>query len=234
MTEKTRVVLADGHPFIREGLRLALERSEKITVVAEAEDGYAAALAARSQRPDVVILDSAISKLDCVETINRILLNGYRPGILVIISSIDPVELNYLMRAGANGLLVKTANPCEYVNAVLSVSGGGSYFSSPITSHLFTQQERLSRGANAFGLTDREIEVLRLICQGFSNKDIARRCDLSVRTVETHRFNIRRKTNAPRVRDLVQIAQQMGLMERNPQLDVPAAPLLSEPRRAQA
>ncbi|WP_284178551.1 response regulator transcription factor [Rhabdaerophilum sp. SD176] len=232
MNEKTRVVLADRHPFIREGLRLALERSERISVVAEAEDGYAAALAAKSQKPDVVILDSAITKLDCVETINRILLNGYRPGIVVIIDSIDPVELHYLIRAGANGLLVKTASPCEYVNAVLSVSSGGSYFSSPITGHLFVQQERLSRGTNAFALTDREVEVLRLICQGFSNKDIARRCDLSVRTVETHRFNIRKKTNAPRVRDLVQIAQQLGLMERAQLTETPSTPLMSERRRA--
>jgi DNA-binding NarL/FixJ family response regulator len=89
--------------------------------------------------------------------------------------------------------------------------GGGTYFSQSLAQAAF-QRRRIATGSAArFGLTGREIEVLRFICGGFSNKDIARRLDLSVRTVETHRLNIRKKTQAERLRDLVNVARQLGL-----------------------
>jgi two-component system, NarL family, nitrate/nitrite response regulator NarL len=213
MNEQVRVILADGQPILREGLRVALERNGRIGVVAEAEDGYAAVLAALTHRPDVLILDTEIRKLECVETINRIRAQAPQVGLLVTVMALDPIEIHYLARAGANGFIVKTAHPQEYVNAVLAIAGGGSYFSGSIASRLFQLQERSAKGLNTFGLSEREIEILRLICQGFANKDIARRCGLSVRTVETHRFNIRRKTNAPRLRDLVQIGRQLGVSD---------------------
>lgn len=213
MTEKTRVLLAYSHPMIREGLRLALERSGQIQVVAEAEDGYAATLAASAQRPDIAIIDGDIRKLECAETVKRLSALPFRPGILVSLVAVSPIDIHYLARAGANGFVVTTAHAQEYINAILAIRTGGSYLSGAIASGIFASQARTARGLNAFGLTPRELEILRLICQGFSNKDIARRCELSVRTVETHRFSIRRKTSAPRLRDLVQIGRQLEVVD---------------------
>jgi DNA-binding NarL/FixJ family response regulator len=217
MTEKIRVLLAYSHPMIREGLRLALERSGNIQVVAEAEDGYAATLAASTQRPDIAIIDGDIRKLECVETVKRLSALHFRPGILVSLVAVSPIDIHYLARAGANGFVVTTAHAQEYINAILAIRTGGSYLSGSIASGIFASQARTARGLNAFGLTPRELEILRLICQGFSNKDIARRCEVSVRTVETHRFSIRRKTNAPRLRDLVQIGRQLEIVDRPPE-----------------
>lgn len=217
MTEKTRVLLAYSHPMIREGLRLALERSGQIQVVAEAEDGYAATLAASAQKPDIAIIDGDIRKLECAETVKRLSALPFRPGILVSLVAVSPIDIHYLARAGANGFVVTTAHAQEYINAILAIRAGGSYLSGAIASGIFASQARTARGLNAFGLTPRELEILRLICQGFSNKDIARRCELSVRTVETHRFSIRRKTNAPRLRDLVQIGRQLDIAEQPPE-----------------
>jgi two-component system nitrate/nitrite response regulator NarL len=214
MTEKIRVLLVYSHPMTREGLRIALERSGLIQVVAEAEDGFAATLAAIAQRPDIVIIDGDIQTLECADTVKRLSALQLRPGILVSLAAVSPIDIDYLAHAGANGFVDAMAGAQEYIDAILAIQTGGSYFSESTASGDFESQARTERGIDTFRLTPREVEILRLICEGFSNKDIARRCELSVRTVEAHRFSIRRKTNAPRLRDLVQIGRQLEVVDQ--------------------
>lgn len=209
---KVNIVLADSHLVVREGLRSALEDTGSVTVLADAETGHAAALAAAAHKPEVLILDADIRHAPCVETIGRVVGREGHPSVLVTVSLLDPGEINFMARAGASGFIVKRAPVEEYVRAISAVACGGSYFSGAIASELFAAREGVTKGPNPFGLTGRELEVLRLICRGFANKDIAQRCKLSVRTVETHRYNIRRKTSAPRLRDLVQVGRQLGLL----------------------
>jgi DNA-binding NarL/FixJ family response regulator len=211
--EKITVVVADGQPIIREGLRISLERSGEIDVVAEADDGYAATLAASSYRPAVIILDANLRKLETFEVVTRIRTQSPETRILVTFLSEDPFEVQAFVDAGVGGFIAKTATPTEYQNAVRTLMGGGSYISNALMQSVFGQRRTSRGGANIFGLTARETEILRLICGGFSNKDIARRLDLSVRTVETHRLNIRKKTSAGRLRDLVHVARQLGLSD---------------------
>lgn len=220
---KVNVVLADSHLVVREGLRSALEHTGSVTVLADAETGQAAALAAAAHKPAVLILDADIRHAPCVETIGRVMGRAGHPSVLVTVSLLDPGEINFMARAGASGFIVKRAPVEEYTRAITAVACGGSYFSGAIASELFAAREGVTKGPNPFGLTGRELEVLRLICRGFANKDIAQRCKLSVRTVETHRYNIRRKTNAPRLRDLIQVGRQLGLLGSERQLGKPGA-----------
>ena len=210
---KTSVVVADTQPIIREGLRISLERAGDIEVVAEAEDGFAATLAANTHRPDVVILDATLRKLECFDVVTRIRAQCPDTRILVTFLSEDPFEIQAFVEAGVAGFIAKTAAATEYQNAVRTLMGGGTYFSNTLMQAMFNQRRASRGGANIFGLTSRETEVLRFICGGFSNKDIARRLELSVRTVETHRLNIRKKTSAARLRDLVHVARQLGLSD---------------------
>lgn len=212
MSEKTRIAIADAQPIIREGLRISLERDGDVEVVAEAGDGYAAALAVSSQRPDVVILDADLRKLDTHEAVTRIRAQSPQTKVLISYVSKEAFEIQAFIEAGVSGFISKTATPREYAQAVRTIACGGVYFSSALMGQLFSTRKQCRGGLNSYGLTARETEILRFICGGFSNKDIARRLDLSVRTVETHRLNIRKKTNAGRLRDLVHIGRQLGLV----------------------
>lgn len=220
--QRVRIVIADAHPITREGLRISLEREAEFSVVGEAQDGQAAALAALSNHPDIIILDSALKRLDSLTLVGRLRAQLPGLGVLVTFPGDDPVALHAFAEAGVCGFLTRMATPAEYTNAVHTVLGGGTYLSNPLVAGMLGQK-RLHRGLpGAFGLTAREIEILRLICDGYSNKEVARRLDLSVRTVETHRLNIRKKTNATRLHDLVNVARQIGLGDRVPEVSRPA------------
>ena len=184
MTNKIRIIVADDQPMIREGLRISLERSGQIDIVAEAEDGYAATLAVNTQKPDLVILDSNLRKLETYDAIARIRSQNPGTRILLMVVNKEMFEIQAFLELGVAGFIAKTAMPLEYLNAVQALVGGGTYFSNTLVSSFFAQKRVGLTNANVFGLTSRETEILRFICSGFSNKDIARRFKLSVRTVE--------------------------------------------------
>lgn len=213
---KIRIVVADCHPIIREGLRTALERYGLYEIVAEAEDAYAATMIANAQKPDVIILDSGLRKLECYDVVTRIRAQSPATRILVTFISHGAFDIQALIEVGVSGFVNKTAMPHEYHNAVQALMGDGSYFSGSLATHLYSHRNTRQMLYNSFGLTYRETEVMRLICRGFSNKDVARRFQLSVRTVETHRLNIRKKTGAARLRDLVHVARQLDLVDTEP------------------
>ena len=210
MSNQIRIIIADAHPLMREGLRSALEKVQDFKVVAEAGDGYAAVLATASHAADVVILESGLPRLDGYETIVRLRAQNANLRILVNLSASETFEVQEFVQAGANGLLARNTQAAEFVTAIRAVVNGGAYFSSALVLSLMNRSERKGGQVNMFGLTTRELEILRQIGAGFSNKDIARRLDLSVRTVETHRLNIRKKTNATRFKDLLEIARRLA------------------------
>ncbi|MCC2113606.1 MAG: response regulator transcription factor, partial [Hyphomicrobiales bacterium] len=166
---------------------------------------------AKTHTPDVVLLDASLTKINTHETARRLQDLSEDIRILVCYLAADPFEVQELIQAGVAGFVGKNAEPLEYANAVRAVAGGGNYFSNSLIGKLFSGRATPMNGVNLYNLTQRETEVLRLLADGMSNKEIARRLDLSVRTVETHRLNIRRKTKAYGLSDLVRVARKLGL-----------------------
>lgn len=208
---KVRIVVADGQPIIREGLRISLERQSGFQLVAETENGQEALLACQALRPDVLILDASLRRIGSLDLVVRLLEIQMQLRIIVMFPPGELSEMPGFVAAGAHGFVSKSASPPEFINAVHAAMGGGAYFSQNLVQVAFQKRCASAGVVGNFGLTGREIEVLRFIGGGFSNKDIARRLELSVRTVETHRLNIRKKTRAERLRDLVTVARQLGL-----------------------
>lgn len=209
--QTVRIVIADGQPIIREGLRISLERQGAFQIVAEAENGQEALLASSASRPDVLVLDAGLKRIASFELVTRLLETQSQLRIILMFPQSETAEMQAFMEAGVHGFVSKAASPVEFINAVHAALGGGIYVSQSLARLAFQRRRLAPEPVARFGLTGREIEILRFICGGFSNKDIARRLDLSVRTVETHRLNIRKKTRAERLRDLVSVARQLGL-----------------------
>lgn len=210
--KKTRVLIVDSQPFVRQGIKACLNATGHCDVVGEAADGYAAILAANSCRPDLVILEATITGMTTYETVKRLRKLDENIRILICFNSEDPFEIHELLQAGAGGVLQKNAEPAELINAVRAVAGGGSYLTGNLVSRVFSASTQTSTGINLYGLTQRETEILRFVADGMSNKETANRLNLSVRTVETHRLNIRRKTKAYTLSDLVRVARRLRLV----------------------
>lgn len=209
--DQIHVLVVDSQPIVRAGLKMALEATDACKVVAEAGDGYAAIMAARQTKPNIVLLDANLTKMDAHDATASMIALPEPPRIIVCFVSEDAFEVRQLVQAGVTGFISKSAEPEEFLNAVRAVHGGGNYISGSLMSSIFAGRETSMAGVNVYGLTQREVEVLSLLADGFSNKEVARRLDLSVRTVETHRLNIRKKTKAGTLSDLVRIARKLGL-----------------------
>lgn len=209
---KTKVLIVDSQPFVRQGIKACLNATGQFDVVGEAADGYAAVLAANTCRPKLVILEATITGMTTYETVKRLRKLDENVRILICFNSEDPFEIHELLQAGAGGVLQKNAEPAELINAVRAVAGGGSYLTGNLVSRVFSASTQTSTGVNLYGLTSRETEILRFVADGMSNKETANRLNLSVRTVETHRLNIRRKTKAYTLSDLVRVARRLRLV----------------------
>lgn len=217
-----RILIVDSNPLMRAGLRGALERHADLIVDADVADGQAAMLACRSTELDVVVLDHGASSFGPLETVAT--LRQQSPALAIIISYVccTPHEIVQLAQAGAGGFIAKNAEPKEFANAIRAVVNGGSYFSAAISARLM-QEFPSSASVNPYGLSAREIDVLRLLVSGYNNKDIARFLSISVRTVESHRLRLRKKANANRLKDLMQLAQQLGVSPTEPPLGATVA-----------
>jgi NarL family two-component system response regulator LiaR len=186
-----RVLIADDHAVVRQGLRAFLELQDEIEVVGEAEDGEDAVAAVERLRPDVVLIDLVMPRLDGIEAIRRI--RERRPGsrVIVLTSFVDDDKLFPAVRAGAAGYLLKDVQPAELVEAIRTVERGDALLHPAVTAKVM---EEIASGHGDSGaadaLTPREREVLGLIAHGMANKLIARELGVSERTVKTHVSNI--------------------------------------------
>ena len=203
-----RVLLADDHPLVREGIRSCLETYDHIDVVAEAVSGREALDKARQLNPDIVLMDINMPELNGLDATE--LFMKQLPDIkLLILSMHDNREyISTAVRNGACGYILKDVPSTEIVTAIEEVFRGGTYFSSGVSEILLGQNGEGSGGP----LTAREQTILLLLSEGHSNKHVARELDISVRTVETHRRNIKRKLNISSTAGLTRYAIQNGLV----------------------
>lgn len=211
-----RILLADDHTVMRRGLRLLLESRPEFAVVAEASDGRQAMQQAEATQPDVVILDIAMPNLSGIEAAQRI--NAAMPQIGIVILSMHSDE-SYVLRAlksGAKAYLLKDSAEGDLIDAIKSVHGGRTFFSPEITRMLMDDYVREIRARGAEDsydlLTPREREILQLLAELKSNKDIAQILNLSLYTVETHRRNLQEKLNLHSFAELVLYAVRKGVI----------------------
>jgi two-component system response regulator NreC len=211
-----RILLADDHNLLREGLRLLLERQEGFSVVAEASDGREAVRLADEHRPDVVVMDVAMPGLNGIDATSRI-VESHAPAAVIILSMHD--DESYIVRAlnaGARAYLLKDSLKADLIAAVNAVSQGHSYFSPKINLLLredyFRPMSDKQKTDSFELLTAREREILQLAAEGRSNKEIASLLNLSFHTVETHRSHILQKLNLHTVPDLILYAVRKGII----------------------
>ena len=211
-----RILLADDHNVIRRGLRLLLESQPGFSVVGEAADGRQAVEQAEALKPDVVVLDIAMPNLSGTEAAQRIVES--MPGTAIVILSMHSDE-GYVLRAlkaGAKAYLVKDSAETDLIDAIKAVSQGKAFFSPEVSKMLVEDyvREIRARGVNDSYelLTAREREVLHLLSEGKSNKDIAALLKLSLFTVETHRRNLQEKLNLHSLAELILYAVRKGLI----------------------
>lgn len=202
------VVVADPHPIGREGLRACLDANGCV-VVASAADGNAAVLAAKNNPGATVIVSANLARPNVTATVRRLRQTSPDSEIVVIGVGDDALLARELVGHGVGGIVSTEAPPDEYWNAVHAVRFGALYMSGAIAEIVFATAAKREAAPNPYGLTAREIDILRSLSEGMSNKEVARRLDLSVRTVETHRLNIRRKTNSHNLSDLVRVSRML-------------------------
>ncbi|MHB0968911.1 MAG: response regulator [Thermoanaerobaculia bacterium] len=211
-----RVLLADDHPIVRRGMRSLLETEPSIEVVAEAADGLEALRLCEEQKPDLLILDIAMPRLNGIDVAAR--SQKMRPAPIAIMLSMH-LDESYVMRsinAGARAYLLKESTDEDLLPAVRAVAAGKSFFSPAVSSLLAEEymQQLQQRGlADTYDLlTDREKEVLQLLAEGRANKEVAALLDVGVSTVETHRANLMQKLNLHSTAEIVLYAMRKRLI----------------------
>ena len=211
-----RVLLADDHTLMREGVRRILSADGGIEVVAEVGDGQAAVAETLARQPDVAVLDITMPGGGGLEAARQIRRQAPEVRILILSMHLQPEYLLESVRAGAHGYLVKDAAASELVTAVRSVCAGDSYYSAAVSAQMSDLLRRKLEGeevTNALErLSPREREVLRHIAEGSSNKEIASTLGISVRTVETHRDSLMKKLGIHSVAGLTRFALRCGLV----------------------
>jgi two-component system, NarL family, response regulator NreC len=215
---KHTVLLADDHAVVRKGLRFLLNESQYVEVIAEAADGREAVSLAQSSRPDLVIMDIQMPNLNGIDAAAQIIKD--RPETAVIILSMYSDE-SYILRAlnaGAKGYLLKDSVETDILAAVRAVTGGKPFFSPAITQTLLEDYMRLMTQQGVQDsydlLTDREKEVLQLLAQGKTNKEVANILDLSVYTVEGHRGNLMQKLKLRNTAEIVLYAVRKNIIRQ--------------------
>jgi len=209
-----RLLLADDHNLIREGIRALLEQSADLQVVGEADNGNAAVEMARELKPDLAILDITMPELNGVEATRQI--KSCLPGCKVILLSMhaNTDMIGDALRAGANGYLTKSCLGQELLLAVRTVGQNQTYLSPQVAGLLtaaYTGRESSSPGPQSQALTPRQSEILQLLAEGHSVRQISKRISRSVKTVEMHRLHIMQKMGFDGIADLTKYAIRKGL-----------------------
>jgi DNA-binding NarL/FixJ family response regulator len=211
-----RVLLADDHGIVRRGLRALLETEPGVTVVAEAADGLDALRLATEHQPDILILDVGMPKLNGIEVAARAQKLDKPPRSIMLSMHSDESYIIRALAAGARAYLLKDATDEDLLPAVRAVAAGKPYFSPAVTAVLVEDYVRRlqSKGLSDTYhlLTDREKEVLQLLAEGRSNKEVATVLGLSLSTVETHRGNLMQKLNLHNTAEVVLYAVRKGLI----------------------
>ena len=216
MTEtsrKLRVLLADDHVTVRHGLKLLIDREPDMIVVAEASDGASAVQRALDVKPDVVVMDISMPGMNGLVATRTLKEKRPQAAIITLTRHGDDAYLQELLRAGVSGYVLKQSAPAQLLQAIRAAAAGGQYLDSTLTARVtagFLGREGRRPGRPSAALSERESEVLRLIASGYSNKEIAVRLALSVKTVEAHKANAMRKLDLNGRIDIVKYAVLQG------------------------
>ena len=216
MADKIRVLLAEDHRTVREGFKLMLSAQPDIEVVGEAGDGRAALRLARELEPDVVLMDVSMPELNGLKATEQLCGVCPRVRVVALTRHTDRGYLQQLLQAGASGYVLKQSDPDVLLQAVRSVVAGGKYLDPAITGKALEGYFGRKPGGQTVAevnLSDREAEVLRHIALGYSNKEIAARLSLSVKTVEAHKANAMRKLEMNSRIDIVRYAMLQGWLQ---------------------
>jgi DNA-binding NarL/FixJ family response regulator len=212
---RLRVLLADDHVTVRHGLKLIIEGQPDMSVVAEASDGETAIEQAQALKPDVVVMDISMPGMTGLVATRKLKRIQPDAAIVTLTRHSDDAYLQELLRAGVAGYVLKQSAPSELVQAIRAAASGGQYVDSSLTARItagFLGREG-RRDGKAAALSERESDVLRLIAQGYSNKEIAARLSLSVKTVEAHKANAMRKLGLNGRIDIVRYAILQGWLQ---------------------
>jgi two-component system response regulator NreC len=218
MSEKLRILLAEDHLTVREGVKLLVNAQHDMEVVGEAGDGEAAIREAERLDPDIIVMDVSMPNLNGLKATKRLRRQMPDIKILTLTRHTDDGYLQQLIGAGANGYVLKQSAPTELINAIRTVAAGNSYLDPSLTRKVmggYVNRSTSLRGENKGDLTDRENEVLKLISFGYSNKEIGVRLDLSVKTIEAHKSNAMRKLGISSRIDIVRYAILQDWLQDN-------------------
>lgn len=219
MSEKIRIMLVDDHEMVRAGLRALLKGHAEMEVVGEAADGESAIELARALTPDVVLMDIALrGNMNGIEATRQIRTENSAIQVLAVTAHDSPEYFFELMKAEAVGYVLKEATPSELFTAIQAAHRGEAYFYPSIARYLLNDYLRRVRSGHEDrvhydGLTDREREILRLIANGHSNRQIGEMLVISVNTAEAHRGHIMQKLNLHTRAELVKYAIKSGLID---------------------
>jgi two-component system invasion response regulator UvrY len=209
-----KVLLADDHSIVREGLRRIIEESEDIEVIAEADDGRIAIQLAQEKLPDIAVVDISMPGLDGLEVVSQ--LKVYRPELPIIILTMHEEE-QYVVRAieaGAMGYVTKRSAPEQLVKAIRQVMGGSRYLTPEASEALALRIAKGAGGKSSLdSLSNRELQVLRRLAMGHTNHEIAEAYNISTKTVDTYRSRLLKKLNLRNNAELSRFAIQNKLVE---------------------
>jgi DNA-binding NarL/FixJ family response regulator len=210
----TRILLADDHVIVRDGIRALLERESDLKVIGEAENGRQAVQQAAKLSPDLVVMDIAMPDLNGIEATRQLRAQNPRIKIIALSMHADKRFVTEMLQAGASGYLLKNCAFKQLVNAIRTVIGGEMYLSSSITGIVvegFKQNLPAGAVSETGPLSPKEREVLQLLAEGGSTKEIADRLGVSAKTVDTHRQHIMDKLSLRSVAELTKYAIREGL-----------------------
>jgi two-component system, NarL family, response regulator NreC len=209
---KTRILLADDHAVVRQGFKMLLGAQPDMEIVGEAANGREAVESAETLRPDIVVMDVAMPELNGIEATRRLAASAPHTRVIALSMHKDSVYVREILRAGARGYLLKDSGAEDLVSAIRAVAKGESYLSPAVSNAVLDDYRR--HVTNPIDLlTSREREVLQMLAEGKTNKEIAGVLNLSVYTVDAHRGRIMEKLNLHSINDLVRFAVRNGIIE---------------------
>lgn len=211
-----RILLADDHTVVRDGLRALLEKQSDMVVVAEAADGRDSVRLAEEHAPDVVIMDIAMPNMNGIEATRRIAASCPKTAVVILSMHLDESYVLRSLKAGAKGYLLKDSLRSDVIEAIRSVALGRSFLTRKVSKMLqedyIRQLERRGLDDSYDLLTDREREILQLVAEGRTNKEVAGLLNVSLTTVETHRTHILQKLGLHSVPELILYAVRKGII----------------------
>ena len=220
--KKIRLLLADDHAILRAGLRVLLDAQPDMTVVAEAADGHEAIDRARVNRPDVAVVDLTMPGMSGVQTLERLRLEVPATRLLVLTMHDDPAYAGLTLAAGATGHVVKDAESSELLAAIRAVYRGRTFVRTG--SEVDEGAPAAAATAAVPPLSRRERQVLELLARGHTNREVAQRLSLSVKTIETYRSRLNDKLGLESRADLVRLAMNLGLLTTHGDDSLPPPP----------